>query len=104
MSTVDEVQRSLISIQKMLENEHDPEQMNILNDLMSSILDIKSTQGLTNLTGSMKDTLSGGIKELQDTVSLKAFEYFKVHEFEPTKQIIPIMRTVVSACLEKGVL
>ncbi len=104
VSAVEEIQRSMVSIRAVLEKEPDPEQSNMIDDIMGSIISIKETPGLTNLTEAMKNSLNYGLSELQDSFALKAFEYFEVNDFEPTKQIIPVMRKVVSTALEKGVL
>lgn len=103
VSVVDEIQRSLISVKAMLK-ESSPEENNMIDDIMSSILAVKETSGLINLTESMKNTIGSGLAELQSSISLRAFEFFKVNEFEPTEQIIPVMRTVVKTALEKGVI
>lgn len=104
VSVVDDVQKSMVSVKAMLESSPDPGQMNLIDDIMASIVSIKETPGLMNLTENMKNTLNDGLSELSSSVALKAFEFFKVNEFEPTKQIIPVMRTVVQTALEKGVL
>ena len=104
VSAVEEIQRSMVSVRTMLQKESDPNQMAIIDDVMSSIIEIKETQGLVSLTEGMKNSLNAGLSELQASVALKAFEFFKVNDFEPTKQIIPIMRIVVQTALEKGVL
>jgi len=71
---------------------------------MSSILAIKSTNGLLHLTEGMKNTLTSGISELSNLISLEAYQYFQTHDFEPTEEIIPVMRSIVSVALAKGVL
>ena len=71
---------------------------------MESIIAIKSTAGLTHLTDVMKNTLNNGITELVDILSLEAYSFFQVNDFEPTEEIIPVMRHVVSVALAKGVL
>ncbi len=104
ISAVDEVQTGMVSIQTLLGGEKDPEVSNRINDVMASTLIIKQTQGLVNLSDDMKNTLIQGVTELKDMISLLAFDYFKVHDFEPTKQLIPVLRTVVKTALEKGVI
>lgn len=86
----------------MLAKENDPSIETLVNDIMSSIVSIKETSGLTNLTESMKTTVTSGISDLRSMVCMKAFEFFKVNDFEPTKEVIPIMRDVVKVALEKG--
>jgi hypothetical protein len=77
---------------------------NQVQDIMGSLSTIKNTEGLTNLTDNMKSLLVDGIRDLSDSICLDAYNYFKIHDFEPTAQVIPAMRTVVSVALEKGVL
>lgn len=71
---------------------------------MESVFVIKSTNGLINLTDAMKNTLVSGISEISDLISLLAYSYFQTHDFEPTNEIIPVMRNVVRVALAKGVL
>ena len=104
VATVDEVQQGIIGVQKLLENENNAEIRNRLNDVMSSLLAVKSTSGLMYLTEVMKNTLNSGLSELSDMLSLEAYTYFQTHDFEPTEEIIPVMRNVVSVALAKGVL
>lgn len=104
IAVVDEVQTTIIALQKRLEKEHNAEIDSRIRDLMSSILAIQSTKGLDNLTESMKNTLISGLTEVSDTISLLAFRYFQTHDFEPTDEIIPVMRNVVRVALAKGVL
>lgn len=102
VSVLDEMQTSLISLRKRLEKEEDPMMMNKLNDLMIAVNDIKKTNGLISLTDNMKQVCVDGVRDLADDIAIKAFYYFKTHEFEPTQQIIPIMRRVVEVALERG--
>ena len=88
----------------MLDKEATPEINNRINDIMESILVIKSTEGLIFLTDTMKNVLTSGIQELQSIISLEAFDYFQLHDFEPTPEIIPVMRNVVKVALSKGVI
>ena len=104
VSVVSEVQTSVIALQKRLEKENNAEINSRIRDLMESVIAIKNTSGLVNLTESMKTTLVAGLNEISDTISLLAYRYFQTHEFEPTNEIIPVMRNVVSVALAKGVL
>lgn len=104
VSVVSEVQTGVIAIQKMLEKENSPELKQRLNDIMESVIVIKSTQGLQFLTDLMKSTLTSGLTELSDDISLKAYQYFSVNDFEVSEEIIPVMRNVVKVALAKGVI
>lgn len=104
VSVVDEVQTSIIALRKRLEKENNAEIDSRIRDLMESVFVIKSTSGLVNLTDAMKNTLVSGISEVSDLISLLAYSYFQTHDFEPTNEIIPVMRNVVRVALAKGVL
>lgn len=73
-----------------------------LRDIMESVIEIKGTEGLTVLTETMKTTLTSGVDELSQELALLAFEYFKIHDFDATPQIVEAMRKVVAVALEKG--
>lgn len=103
ISTVNEVHTVLVALNKRLGKEQNVEVKIRLRDIMESVVAIKGTEGLTVLTDSMKTTLTSGIAELYSELALLAFEYFKLHDFEPTAPIIETMRKVVSVALEKGV-
>lgn len=75
-----------------------------INDIMRAIGIVNNTQGLVVLSETMKKTLVDGLTEIHDNLCLKAFDYYKVNDFEPTEQIIPVMRRVVKVALEKGVI
>lgn len=104
VTVVDEVQTSIIALRKRLEKENNAEIDSRIRDLMESVFVIKSTNGLVNLTDAMKNTLVSGISEVSDLISLLAYSYFQTHDFEPTNEIIPVMRNVVRVALAKGVL
>ena len=104
VTVVDEVQTSIIALRKRLEKENNAEIDSRIRDLMESVFVIKSTNGLVNLTDAMKTTLVSGISEISDLISLLAYSYFQTHDFEPTNEIIPVMRNVVRVALAKGVL
>ena len=104
ISVANEVQTAVIGVQALMEKENNPEVSNRLNDIMAGVVTIKSTSGLTYLTDSMKNALISGIDELSETIALLAFKYFQVNDFEPTEQIIPVMRNIVKVALTKGVL
>jgi hypothetical protein len=93
-----------VGVEKLLENNLTPEISNRINDIMASVLVIKQTPGLTNLTESMKTALTTGIQELITIISLESYSYFQVHDFEPTPEIIPVLRGVVQVALSKGVI
>lgn len=87
----------------MLEKEENPAIRNQINDIMESIIIVKRTEGLTNLTEAMKNAIGSGINELLCTVAEEAFYFFQVNDFEPTNEIVPVMRKVVTVALERGI-
>ena len=102
-TVAEEVQQTVIAVNKRLPKDAFNETMRA-NDIMDSISVIKSTDGLVYLTEQMKNTLIDGITELCDGLCLRAFTYFQTNDFEPTEEMIKIMRNVVSVALEKGVI
>lgn len=75
-----------------------------LDDLMQAVIDIKSTPNLMTLSDNMKNALVSGVQEISTEICIKAFNYYKVNDFEPEEQIIPVMRKVVTVALEKGMI
>lgn len=69
---------------------------------MEALAEVEKVQGALVLTDAMKTAISEGITELLNTVQLLAFEYFKYNEFEPTPEIVPVMRAVVATALANG--
>lgn len=104
VSAVDEVQTVIIALNKKLVNEDNTLLTVRMRDILEAVQVVKSTQGIMFLTEAMKDSINSGIEELLSCLRLQAFEYFKVNDFEPTPQIIPVMRSVVKEALAKGVI
>ena len=103
VSVADETLQTLMNIQTLL-GDNIAELTMRINDIMRAIGIVNSTHGLVVLSETMKKTLVDGLTEIHDNICLKAFDYYKVNDFEPTEQIIPVMRRVVSVALEKGVI
>ena len=104
VSVVDEVQQSVVALQNRLSNERSSELTASFRDVMEAISVVKSTQGIIYLPDAMKTALNDGIDSLLHRLCLLAYDHFKYNEFEPTEQIIPIMRRVVKSALVEGVL
>lgn len=102
VSTCDEVQSVIIQVQKKLEKELTPLEQSIVRDLLNAIGLAAGTTGLLNLTDAMKNSIVDGIRELYDAIAIKAFNYYKTHDFEPTEELIPILRSVVQVAVRKG--
>lgn len=103
VSACDEVQSVVIQIQKKLDKDLTPLEQAIVRDLMGAIALATETSGMLNLTDNMKNSIVDGLNELLAAVALKAFEYYRTHDFDPTPEIIPIMRMVVQVAVDKGV-
>lgn len=97
-----DVQMVMLTVQKTLKRELEPMESAMVNDVMEALILAQNSPGLLNLTEEMKSQMVEGIGELTSSISLKAFQYFAVNDFEPTESIIPLMRGVVSCALEKG--
>lgn len=104
VESMGELQNLLVSLRKRLENENNLELTTAINDMMLGVNQVKQIQGIQFLPEKMKDSLVEGVIKIQRMISMKAFTYFQVNEFEPTEQIIPIMRTVVRIAYEEGAL
>lgn len=100
---VDEVQNVLIALNKKLERENNREITLRIRDIMEAAIEVRNATGLTFLTDDMKNAITSGIHELLSHIRILAFNYFKINDFEPTPEIIPIMRGVVEEALLKGV-
>lgn len=103
VETVDEVQNVLIALNKKLERENNREITIRIRDIMEAAIEVRNATGLTFLTDDMKNAITSGIHELLSHIRILAFNYFKINDFEPTPEIIPIMRGVVEEALLKGV-
>lgn len=102
VAACNEVQDVVIQVQKKLEGDLLPMEKAIIRDLLNAVNLALDTQGMLNLTDTMKTSVVDGIQELYNAIALKAFKYYKVNDFEPTDEIIPIMRKVVEVAVKKG--
>lgn len=102
VATCNEVQEVVIQVQKKLENDLVPRERAIIRDLLNAVNLALDAQGMLNLTDTMKTSVVEGIQELYDAIAIKAYEYYKINDFEPTDEIIPIMRKVVEVAVRKG--
>lgn len=104
VSVVDEVQTVIVQLNKKLENENNHEITVRIRDILEAVEVVKTTHGMQFLTDTIKTTINSGISELVSILRLTAFEFFKTNDFEPTSEIVPIMRDVVNEALMKGVI
>ena len=95
----------IVGVNKKLESEYasNPVLSIKVSDSQAGIISIKDTPGLQVLTEQMKQALVDGITALRDELCLKAYFYYRTHDFEPTEKVIKVMRTVVEISLAKVV-
>lgn len=100
----DDAQQVMVQLNRKLEDNQDTELRVKLRDTMEAIAEVNNVQGILVLTDAMKQALVNGVTDLLNTLQLLAFDYFKYNDFEPTEEIIPIMRNVVATALARGVI
>lgn len=103
VSVCKEVQSVIIQVNKKLEKDLRPAEIALVKDILNAVNLAEETSGMLYLTDKMKNAIVEGIGELNSSISLMAFDYYKLNDFEPTTEIIPLMRGVVEVALEKGV-
>lgn len=104
VTVVDDAQQVMVQLNRKLEDNQDTELRVKLRDTMEAIAEVNNVQGILVLTDAMKQALVNGVTDLLNTLQLLAFDYFKYNDFEPTEEIIPIMRNVVATALLRGVI
>lgn len=65
------------------------------NDLLQAIGVVQDMTSVKLLSDNMKQTLVDGLNTLKLEVSKLAYEYYSTNDFEPTEEVIPLMRDVV---------
>lgn len=104
VTVADDAQQVMVQLNRKLEDNQDTELRVKLRDTMEAIAEVNNVQGILVLTDVMKQALVNGVTDLLNTLQLLAFDYFKYNDFEPTEEIIPIMRNVVATALARGVI
>lgn len=104
VTVADDAQQVMVQFNRKLEDNQDTELRVKLRDTMEAIAEVNNVQGILVLTDAMKQALVSGVTDLLNTLQLLAFDYFKYNDFEPTEEIIPIMRNVVATALARGVI
>ena len=92
----------MIALNQRLEQENDVNLQARIRDTMEAVYVVKNTQGLIFLTDSMMNSLVSGVSELMEMICMLAFRYDQLNDFEPTEQLIPVLRKVVEVALQKG--
>lgn len=104
VTVADDAQQVMVQLNRKLEDNRDTELRVKLRDTMEAIAEVNNVQGILVLTDAMKQALVSGVTDLLNTLQLLAFDYFKYNDFEPTEEVIPIMRNVVATALARGVI
>lgn len=104
VTVADDAQQVMVQLNRKLEDNQDTELRVKLRDTMEAIAEVNNVQGILVLTDAMKQALVNGVTDLLNTLQLLAFDYFKYNDFEPTEEIIPIMRNVVATALARGII
>lgn len=104
VTVADDAQQVMVQLNRKLEDNQDTELRVKLRDTMEAIAEVNNVQGILVLTDAMKQALVSGVTDLLNTLQLLAFDYFKYNDFEPTDEVIPIMRNVVATALARGVI
>ena len=104
VSTMDDVQSVMVQLNRKLQNENDPQITVKIRDVMEALEEVKTLKGALVLTDTMKNALVSGVDELLQVIQLKAFEHFKYNDFEPTDEVVRIMRGVVKTALDNGLI
>lgn len=100
-SVYNEVKAVLIPLYKKIATFSNEQTQFALESLLEAVnmIDVSSLQYLTDTA---RDALVEGVTCVKDEVAMQAFEHFKSNEFEPTDDIVPIMRDVVRTAAMKG--
>lgn len=104
VTVVDDVQQVMVQVNRKLEKETDVQITARIRDVMEALLEVSQVKGALVLTDTMKTALVSGVQELMTGIQLVAYEYFKYNDFEPTQEIVGIMRGIVATALAKGLL
>ncbi len=103
VSVYEEVKQVLIPLYKKVTMFSDDATQLAIEQLMEAVnlVDVSSMQYLTDTS---RDALVEGVSAVKDAVAMQAFEHFKTNDFDPTADIIPLMRDVVRVAAMKGVI
>lgn len=74
-----------------------------MTDMIRSVLSIQTADiKMVNLSEVMKQGLIEGAMKIRNIIASEAFGYYEYHEFEPTPEVIPLMRVVVEGYAASG--
>jgi hypothetical protein len=80
---------------KMQSGTSDTRFVQTLSDTIDAVQDILSTDGLTLVPDSIKQQLIQNLLTMKTRTAELAYSYYLFCDFEPTEEIIPIMREIV---------
>lgn len=82
---------------------HDAMASVTMTDMIRSVLSIQTADiKMVNLSEVMKQGLIEGAMKIRNIIATEAFSYYEDHEFEPTPEVIPLMRVVVEGYAASG--
>lgn len=94
-SKLEELKETLSKIISILDKDISPELQMKIEDLYTA-LSLAENLDITMLPDSVKSSIEKGLKGIKTDVAELAFGHFTFNDFEPTEEIIPIMRHVVA--------
>ena len=74
----------------------------LMSDTIGGAISVRDMQGIICLSDTMKQTLVSGIESIKFQVASAAFAYYSAVDFEPTPEVIPLMRDVVQTYSDGG--
>lgn len=102
VSKMTELLMIILNIQKKIGEEMGSQYQSTHMDLLQAIGVVQEMKNVRYLSDNMKSTLVNGVTELKAMVAKTAYNYYMTTEFEPTEEVIPIMRDVVRTYVIEG--
>ncbi len=93
---LDELKNMLSQIMSIVEEMNRTPELNIAVEGLFNAISAALEINMQVLPDAIKGSIESGLLMVKHEVGEKAFEYFTFHEFEPTPEIIPLMREVVA--------
>lgn len=98
---VQEMRVTISQIMILLQKEiKEDAQLNLAFTSIFQVLDVLDKADFDILPDSMKNTIESGMTRLETEIAILAYHFFEKNEFEPTEEIIPLMREVVRLKME----
>lgn len=86
----------VVRVNKKVENSDNTAFIRVgLNDLTMSISIAQENKAVRYLTDQMRQALAEGLRSVRTNLCKLAYRYYSDFDFEPTDQVIPLMREVV---------